>query len=116
MTYTYLLGNSIGQVRLLISDNVEADAQFSDEEITAFLTMASGSVNIAAALALESWAAALSDSAESEKIGDYAYTKKQAANKMALAERLRENEAEMPVSTWAEMDLTCGSGIIAEED
>lgn len=116
MADTYVLTTNIGKVRLLIGDTDTSDTQFSDDEITAFLTMASNSVNIAAALALESWAATLTDSAESEKIGDYAYTKKQATNKLALAARLRENEAEVPLSTWAEMDLTCGSGITAEED
>lgn len=115
MEDTYNLTNDIGKVRLLIGDTDIADTQFSDEEITAFLTMG-GSVNIAAALALESWAATLTDSALSEKIGDYAYSKKAAANKLDLAARLRGNEATIPVSDWAEMDLTCGSGITAEED
>lgn len=106
MAYTYNLATNIGKVRLLISDNVEATAHFTDEEITSFLTMASNSINLAAAFALEAWAAALTESAESEKIGDYAYTKKQAANKLALAERYRKAEAETPYLTWAEMDLT----------
>lgn len=109
------MATPIEKVRLLIGD-VTAPQQFTDDQINIFLDMASDSVRIAAALALESWAATLTDSVESEKIGDYAYTKKQAANKMALAARLRENDAETPVSTWAEMDLTCGSGITAEED
>jgi len=116
MAATYDLTTSIGKVRLLISDTDVTDAQFTDEEITEFLTMASNSVNLAAALALEAWAASLTGSAESEKIGDYSYTKKQASNKLALAEQYRKAEAETPVLEWAEIDLTRGSGITAEED
>lgn len=106
MAATYDLATDIGKVRLLISDTDVAAAYFTDEEITAFLTMASDSVRLAAAYALEAWAASLTGSMESEKIGDYAYTKKQAANKLALAERYRKTESETPYLTWAEMDLT----------
>jgi len=109
MAATYDLNTNIGKVRLLISDTdvtPATDAHFTDEEITAFLTMASRSIYLAAAFALEAWAASLTESAESEKIGDYAYTKKQAANKLALAKRYRETEAETPALTWAEMNLT----------
>lgn len=108
MVATYDLTTNIGRVRLLIHDTTIASAHFTDEEITAFLTMVSNSIYLAAAIALEAWAASLSESAVSEKIGDYAYTKKQAANKLALAERYikAEAEAETPALTWAEMNLT----------
>ncbi len=53
MTFTYVLSTDIGRVRALLPDIVEASAQFSDEEITAFLELAGDSVFIAAALALE---------------------------------------------------------------
>ena len=116
MSFTYDLATDIGKVRLLISDTVALTAHFTDEEITVFLTLASSVVYLAAALALESWATSLSESADSERIGDYAYTKKQVANKLALAERYRQVEAETPAMAWSEMDLTCGSGITEEED
>ena len=107
-TYTYDLATEIGKSRLLISDNdiiPVTDAHFTDEEIQIFLDL-EGSVNLAAAAALESWAAYLSDSADSEKIGDYSYSKKSVSNKLALAARLRENDANAPALTWAEMNFT----------
>jgi hypothetical protein len=56
MTYTYVLTNTTGQVRLLIPDRVEADAFFSDEEIAAFLALEGANVRRAAAMALETMA------------------------------------------------------------
>lgn len=106
MAATYDLTTNIGKVRMLISDTDITAAHFTDEEITAFLTMASNSVKLAAAYALEAWAASLTGDMESEKIGDYAYTKKQVTGKLTLAERYRKAEAEAPSFTWAEMDLT----------
>lgn len=93
------------KVRLLIGD-FTIPYHYTDDQIDAFLTMASNSINLAAAYALESWAASLAESVDSERIGDYAYTKKQATNKLALAERYRKAEAETPALTWAEMNLT----------
>ena len=122
MAFTYDLTTDIGKVRLLISDKVHSptsQAQFTDAEVTAFLTMASDVVKMAAVYALESWAATLSDTVDSEKIGDYAYTRKTVANKLAMANTYRaEAEAadNAPVLEWAEMDLADGSGITAEED
>ncbi len=118
-TYTYDVDDNIGKVRLLIGDTdivPTTDAQFSDEEITAFLTMASSSILLAASYALESWAASLTGSLTSEKLGDYAYTKKESENKLTLAKKYREEDASSPYLTWAEIDLTFGSGITAEED
>lgn len=106
MTFTYNLADSIGKVRLLISDTDVADAQFSDEEIQVFLTLASSSLLLAASYALESWASAITDSLTSEKIGDYSYTKKNAETKMNLAKKYRDEDAASPYLTWAEMDLT----------
>ena len=109
MAFTYDLDTNIGKVRLLIDDKSnthDAPAHFSDAEITAFLTMASDVVKAAAIIALQSWAAALSDATTSEKIGDYSYTKKTAANKMALATKYQEELDSSPVMDWAEMDLT----------
>jgi len=106
MACTYDLATNRGKVRLLINDTDLAACHFSDEEVDVFLTMVSDSVILAAAYALEAWAASLTGDMESEKIGDYAYTKKQVAGKLALAERLRKAESETPYLTWAEMDLT----------
>lgn len=105
MTVTYNLANAIGKIRLIINDKDIANPVFQDEEITCFLTE-TGSVNLAAAMALESWAASYSANADSEKIGDYAYTQKIVTNMLDLAKRLREKEAETPTLTWAEFNLT----------
>ena len=112
MAHTYDVTTDIGKVRLLIGDtdiSPTTDAQFSDEEIQAFLTLADDSVYLAAALALESWASTLYSSVTSEKIGDYAYTKKEAENMMALAKRYRDNESSAPAINWAEPDLIIGA-------
>jgi len=103
----------IEKVRLKIGSVISAT--FTDTQIQAFLDM-EGSVNMAAAAAIESWAATAISGMDEEKIGDYSYSKKSIQNALALAERLRTSEAETPVLEWAEMDLTCGSGITAEED
>jgi len=94
----------IEKVRLLIADT--GSVQFTDAQIQAFLDMAGGSILIAAAYALESWAASLTGSLTSEKIGDYAYTKKEAEGKATLAKEYKRQEAETPYLTWAEMNLT----------
>ena len=106
MACTYDLTTNLGKVRLLINDTDVVDCHFSDDEIDVFLVMASTSVLVAAAIALEAWAASLAENLESEKIGDYSYTKKQAANKLALASRYRATDESTPYMTWASMDLT----------
>ena len=109
MTWTYDLTNDIGKVRLLISDTDIApvtDAHFSDEEIQVFLTMEGDSVNLAAADALEAWAAIYSANVDSESIGDYSYTQKVVDNMLSIAQRLRENESTTPVLDWAGFNLT----------
>lgn len=93
----------IDKVRLLIGTVISAT--YSDAQIQAFLDMA-GSVNLAAAMAIEAWAASAINLMDSEKIGDYSYSKKGIDNALALAARLRETEAETPAMTWAEMNLT----------
>ena len=116
MAFTYDIDTNRGKVRLLISDTNASDYQFEDDEIDAFLSMASSSLLLAASYALESWAASVTGSLTSEKIGDYAYTKKESESKMALAKKYRQEDAETPYLTWAEMDLSRGSGITVEED
>ena len=53
IVFTYDLDTDAGLVRLLCTDSVEAYAIFGDSEIDSFLTMESGSVKKAAAMALE---------------------------------------------------------------
>lgn len=90
------------KVRLKIGTVISAT--FTDDEIDAFLEM-EGSVNMAAAAAIESWAAASIFSMDSEHIGDYSYSRKSINNALDLAKRLRDNEASEPSITWAEPDL-----------
>ena len=109
MTVTYDITNAIGQVRLIISDNnivPITNAHFSDEEITYFLTANGNDVNLAAASALEAWAAAYGLNADSEKIGDYNYSQSTVTKMLALAARLRSTAGEVPALGWAEMNFT----------
>jgi hypothetical protein len=105
MSFTYVLTTNIGKVRLKIADTDGTSFHFTDEEIQVFLDEASDDILLAAALALEAWAASLSESSTSEKIGDYAYTKKQTDNMLALAQRYRDASGSGPVVDYAEMDL-----------
>ncbi len=106
MAFNYDITTDRGKVRLLIGDTVDAGHQFEDDEIDAFLTMAGGSILTAAGYALEAWAASITGGLTSERIGDYAYTKKDAEQKLNLAKEYKRQEAENPYLTWAEMDLT----------
>jgi len=103
-------------VRLLISDNSEEARHFSDGQIQALLTLEGDVVLLAAARALESWAANLTEGLESEKVGDYGYTKKAASNKLTLATQYRESYRQSladaavaanitPALGWATLDL-----------
>lgn len=56
MTYTYSLSTDIGKVRLLIPDNVEADAELTDEELQYFLDETGDHVKGAAVLACKTLA------------------------------------------------------------
>jgi hypothetical protein len=103
----------IEKVRLKIGTVISAT--FTDDQIQAFLDM-EGSVNLAAAAAIESWAASAANIMDSEKIGDYSYSKKWIDKALALADRLRSVEAETPAMDIASMNLTAGSAITAEED
>ena len=116
MTVTYDITTNVGKVRLKISDTDTTDSVFTDEELTYFLTENSNSINLAAADALEAWAAKYVANADGEKIGDYSYTQKAVANLLKLASDLQAQEDGVPVLSWAEMNLTEGSGITAEGD
>jgi len=104
MTATYDLSTNIGKIRLIISDKDIADCHFTDEELQVFLD-SEGSVNLASAAALESWAAAYALNADSEHIGDYSYAQSITKKMLELAAKLRKDDAEKPYMTWAEPDL-----------
>ena len=94
--------SDIEKVRLKIGTLISAT--FTDAQIQAFLDM-QGSVNMAAAAAIEAWAAGLITTKDSEHIGDYSYSRKYVANALDLARRLREVESTTPAIDWAEMNL-----------
>ena len=102
--FTYDTDTDIGKIRLIISDKDEDDYHFEDAELQVFLT-AEGSVNLASAAALESWAAAYALNADNEHIGDYSYAQSISKKMLELAVRLREKEASGAAITWAEPDL-----------
>lgn len=116
MTTTYDLTTNVGKVRLKIADTDITDAHFTDEEIQIFLDEADDDILLASALALESWAASLSESADSEKIGDYSYSKKMAANKLELAQRYRDASGSGPVFDWSSMDLASIGEYVEESE
>ncbi len=93
----------VEQVQLLIGD-ISA-VQYTVAQIQAFLTLASNDIFLAAAYALKSWAAAIAGVADSEKIGDYAYSNKSVANKLAVAENYLKMATTTPAMDWAELDL-----------
>jgi len=104
----------IQKVRLLIADT--GSIQFTDAQIQVFLDLAGGSILIAAAFALEAWAASVTGGLTSERIGDYAYTKKDAEEKLKLALEYKKQDAEKPYLTWAEMDLSGVEDTTVSED
>ena len=91
------------KIRLKINDKT-VPYHFSDTELQSFLTD-EGSVSLASAVALETWAVAYAPNASSETIGGYAYTQKIVDSMLTLAKRLRSSEAETAAITWAEPDL-----------
>jgi len=109
MTATYLITTNVGKVRLKIGDtdvSPASDAVFTDEELEYYLSLYSNNINLAAADALEAWAAKYTASPDSEKIGDYSYTQKNVDKMLSLATKLREAVAGTPYLTWAEFDLS----------
>jgi len=111
---TYDLTNDIGKVRLIIGDTDIADAVFTDAEIQVFIDMTT-SLRLAAAMAARAWASKYSANADSEKIGDYAYTQKIMDKLLALADKLEASDAAIPYLTWSEMDLEAVPGGIEAE-
>lgn len=105
MAATYDITTDRGKVRMLIGDTDVADAHYTDAEIDAFLSMSGGSVYLAAAIALEAWAATETANLDSEHIGDYAYTRGAVNKKLTLAKEYRKNDEENPAFEWSEPDL-----------
>lgn len=94
----------IARIRLKIGTTISADYAL-DADLQEFLDM-EGSVNMAAAAAIEAWAAKYGANPDNEHIGDYSYSQKIIDNMLKLAERLRETEAETPAMSWASFNLT----------
>jgi hypothetical protein len=95
-----------GQVRLIIGDDVEATAVFTDAKIDAFLTM-EGSVKRAAAAALDRLATSEAYIQKVLKVGDL--TTNGAATAKAIREHaalLREQDESEPAFDFAEMAVT----------
>lgn len=105
MTTTYDLTTTVGKIRLKIGDTVITNPVFTDEELTSFYTE-QGSITLASAAALEAWAAKYGANADSEKIGDYAYTQKIVDKLLALAQNLRDTDANEPVLDTGAFNLT----------
>ena len=117
MSATYLIANNVGKIRLIKADtDVEpaSDAVFTDEELTYFYTTMS-SINLAAAMALEAWAAKYTASPDSEKIGDYAYTMKAIENMNKLKKELEDKDASTPYFTWSELNLSGAETTVSED-
>ena len=113
---TYDITTNIGKVRLKTGDNDTTNEVFTDAEITYFLGLHSSNINLASVELLKSWAAKYATNADSENIGGYSYSQKIHAKLLAQATALKLEEDSTPVFDYAEMDLTAGSGITAEED
>lgn len=94
---------NLGKVRLKIGDNT-SPFHFTDDEIQVFLTE-QGSILLAAAAALRSWAAAYSTNPSQEGIGGYSYSQNVVDKMVKLAEQYEQEVASQPATTWAEMDL-----------
>ena len=115
MAFTYDLTTDIGKVRLLISDSDVTSFHFTDEEILVFLDLG-GSVLMGAAKALEAWAGSETDALDSERIGDYQYTRGAVSKKLTLAKEYRKQDSEIPYLAWAEMDLSGLGDTTIDED
>ncbi len=101
---TYDTTTDVGKVRLLIGDTTVATAVFTDAELQVFLDLWT-SIHLAAAEALESWAAKYAANPTGEKIGDYQYSQKTVESMLKLASALRGKESSAPQTDWAELKL-----------
>jgi len=111
VSFTYDLATDLGVVRLILTDVSAATPLFQDAEITAFLTMESGDLKLAAAQALDTIATNEALVYKAIRILDLSTDgSKTAASLMARAQKLRdqvkEDEAAAEAGTdfdWAEM-------------
>lgn len=113
---SYDITTNIGKVRLVIGDTDESNEVFTNTEITYFLTTESNNIDLAAARAARAWAAKYATSADTEKIGDYAYSQKAVDKLLKLAETLEAKDAATPAFEWAEMDLSGVEDTTIDED
>jgi hypothetical protein len=92
----------IQKVRILIGDT--GSAVFTDDEMQAFLDMQSGSLFLAAALAVDAEAAKVSANLVEVRIGDYLNQsgRNQVAGLQAQAKAFRELEYNTPAFDFAE--------------
>lgn len=104
MTVTYVLTEDVGKVRALIADrpNADGEAEFTDEELQVYLDLEDGDLRLAAATALEAWAAKLAANAHDFMLGDYRERTEVAAQEMnRRAAALRENARTTPAFSIA---------------
>jgi hypothetical protein len=107
MTFSYDLTTDVGKIRLLIPDRTTATAFFTDEELTAMLSL-EGDVRRAAALALETMA---SDEAYVQKVIKVLDLQ---TNGAATAKELRERAAALRAQA-AEAELASDPGFDVAE-
>lgn len=97
MAATYDPATDAGRVRTLIGDMNPDSAHFDDAAITSFLDIEAGDVRMAAASALEAWAAQLSAQAHDITLGDYREDLSAMGREMRLtAKGMREAAALSP--------------------
>ncbi len=107
MSFSYDIGNPVGQVRFLLGDTNGAAPLFSDEEITGMLTLLQGSIYQVAAACCERLARGFASANNQVKIGDFGYQSESSAQHyLDLAERFREVEENIPAFAVAEENLS----------
>lgn len=96
-TYSAAWTGTRDHVRFLIQDTVAATAYFQDEELDALLLAWAGDARLAAAAALEAWAAALSRSAIRYKVTGFEMDRTETVDAMLkAAARLRDEAKAVP--------------------
>jgi len=107
MAFNYDVATDAGKVRLLCQDVIQATAWFQDADIQAMLDLNLGSVRLAAAQACDGIAARLAPSSNKTVIGDYQIDTSEVYKAfLSLAERLREDEYNLPAFGTVEEPLS----------
>ena len=99
MTFTYNSppATAVDQIRLIIQDHIAADAHFSDEELSLFLSGQGGDVRMAAADALDAWANLIVRSAIRYNVSNFGVDRTMIPDQMRKqAAQLRENAIAIP--------------------